>query len=69
MVGTGPNLSLVTERGTITVRKASANSTSDKLPSKMKSGGMQPDDQPLPAPSAPKAPKSPKLAVGKAVEL
>jgi DUF4097 and DUF4098 domain-containing protein YvlB len=72
MVGTGPNLSLVTERGTVTVRKASANSTNDKLPGKMKPGSDDSDDQPLPAPAspaAPKSPKAPKLPVGKAVEL
>jgi DUF4097 and DUF4098 domain-containing protein YvlB len=69
MVGTGPNLSLVTERGTITVRKASAN---DKQPDKMKLGNDDSDDQPLPAPAVPagpKAPKAPKLPVGKSVEL
>jgi DUF4097 and DUF4098 domain-containing protein YvlB len=69
MVGTGPNLSLVTERGTITVRKASANSTSDKLPGKAKAGSDDSADQPLTPPTKPVAPKSPKLPVGKAVEL
>ena len=69
MVGTGPNLSLVTERGTITVRKASANADDDKLPGKMKPGSEASGDRPVPVPGSPKPPRPPKMAVGKPVEL
>ncbi len=73
IVGGGPALSLTTSRGTITVRKASADDS--KGTGTLSSNDNGDDDRPLdapgapPAPKAPRAPQAPKMKVGKPVDL
>ncbi len=74
IVGGGPALSLTTDRGTITIRKASAEDPKgNEALNKGNDNGD--DDRPADAPARPAAPKAPrslqapKIKVGKPVEL
>ena len=76
IVGPGPALSLSTDRGTITVRKASAEDAKNK--EAIAKGDNSDDEHPVDAPPAPaptkppkaqRAPQAPKMSVGKPVDL
>jgi DUF4097 and DUF4098 domain-containing protein YvlB len=75
IVGAGPALSLSTDRGTITVRKASAEDAKDKEAVKSDNSDEEHAAEAPPAPTKPGAPKvqrapqPTKMSVGKPVDL